>query len=38
MQLETLALTNFRCFGPKPVIINLENDITTLLGETGPSN
>jgi putative ATP-dependent endonuclease of the OLD family len=35
MQLETLVLSNFRCFAPDPVTIALAADITTLLGGNG---
>jgi putative ATP-dependent endonuclease of the OLD family len=34
MRLTTLALCNFRCFGPTPVTIELD-DLTVLIGTNG---
>ncbi len=35
MFIESLTLTNFRCFGPTPVTINLSNDLTAFVGANG---
>jgi len=35
MQIHTLSLRNFKCFGDEPVVINFEADITALIGNNG---
>ncbi|HSH58110.1 MAG TPA: AAA family ATPase [Acidimicrobiales bacterium] len=35
MHLETLTLTNFRCFGPDPVTITLDPSLTVMVGANG---
>ncbi|MCG8013812.1 MAG: AAA family ATPase, partial [Candidatus Thiodiazotropha weberae] len=35
MFIERLMLTNFRCFGPTPVNIDLSSDLTTFVGANG---
>jgi putative ATP-dependent endonuclease of the OLD family len=35
VHIERLTLTNFRCFGPKPVSIDLEEQLTALIGANG---
>lgn len=35
MKIETISICNFRCFGPEPIKINLESDITTFVGGNG---
>ncbi len=35
MKLSKLVLSNFQCFGAQPEIIELENDISVLIGLTG---
>ncbi|WP_324195576.1 ATP-dependent nuclease [Nocardia elegans] len=33
--MESVTLTNFQCFGPKPVKVELEPDLTALIGANG---
>ena len=35
MRIERVTLTNFRCFGPNPVSIDLSPDITAFIGANG---
>lgn len=35
MQLERMTLSNFRCFGPDPVVIDLETGMTAIVGNNG---
>ncbi len=35
MHIESVTLTNFRCFGPKPTVITLGADVTALIGANG---
>ena len=35
MRIERVRLTNFRCFGPNPVSIDLAPDITAFIGANG---
>lgn len=35
MKLESVTITNFRCFGPDPVSISLEQGITVCVGNNG---
>lgn len=35
MRIERITLTNFRCFGPNPVSIDLSPDITAFIGANG---
>lgn len=35
MKIETITLSNFRCFGTDPVEINLEENLTALVGNNG---
>jgi putative ATP-dependent endonuclease of OLD family len=35
MHIESVTLTNFRCFGPEPTIIALGPDVTALIGTNG---
>jgi putative ATP-dependent endonuclease of OLD family len=35
MHIESVTLTNFRCFGPEPTTIALGPDVTALIGTNG---
>jgi len=35
MQLESLVLTNFRCFGPTPETVRFSSEVTTFVGTNG---
>jgi len=35
MQIECLLINNFRCFGPADTIVNLQDDVTALVGSNG---
>ena len=35
MHIESVTLTNFRCFGPEPTVITLGPDVTALIGANG---
>lgn len=35
MHIETVTLTNFQCFGPEATVINLEPEVTALIGSNG---
>ena len=32
MRLESVTLSNFRCFGPNPITVPISSDITTVVG------
>ena len=35
MHIESLSLTNFRCFGPVTTVIPMEQDFTAFVGDNG---
>lgn len=35
MKIEKLIIKNFRCFGPEPVTVDFENEVTALVGGNG---
>ncbi|MBY5585629.1 ATP-dependent nuclease [Rhizobium leguminosarum] len=35
MHIESMALTNFRCFGPAPTLVSLSSGLTTFIGANG---
>lgn len=35
MKIESITITNFRCFGPDPVTVGLEKGVTALVGNNG---
>lgn len=35
MKIETITLSNFRCFGADPVVISLQENLTALVGNNG---
>src|SRR5262245_6017891 len=35
MHIESVTLTNFRCFGPEPTTVTLDSNVTALIGANG---